>query len=230
MITPIERTGDLIDVALDDINRVLNINGAIIAHQVNCKGEMEYGLSKQIREQLLTDEQYNHYQKMCREFGDHLLGKCFYYPVHDKEGLYVANLFAETIQKGKELDTDYDALESSLSELRKTAEMLNFGKDSLGGWPQDVNEGIVTGRVTHLYSPQPGIKIVSIECKARDYTDYIDITCFQRQANIDLSEGDYIAAACVIRTTTNKKDVRLTDQTLLCKDIAQIPEEYVSDK
>ena len=69
---------------------LLAIKSGIIAHQVNRRGVMGAGIARQIRKNLLTDEQYGHYQNMCRKHGKTLLGKCFIYPVESRLDLYVA--------------------------------------------------------------------------------------------------------------------------------------------
>lgn len=99
---------------------LLDVKQGIIAHQVNCRGIMGAGVAKQIRDRLLTKEQYAHYQRMCKRLGEYLLGACHIYQI-EKE-LYVANLFGENVPTGKGLDTDYDALRNSLKELKLTAE------------------------------------------------------------------------------------------------------------
>lgn len=106
---------------------LLDTKRGIIAHQVNCKGEMGAGVAKQIRQKLLSKEQYEHYRHMCKENApEMLLGRCWCYPVNGSKTLTVANLFAENIPTGKGLDTDYDALEKSLSALRNQARVYHM--------------------------------------------------------------------------------------------------------
>lgn len=99
---------------------LLDVKEGIIAHQVNCKGVMGAGVAKQIRNKLLTKEQYENYQKMCHKGKKSLLGSVYIYPSR-RPDLYVANLFAENIPTGNGLDTDYDALAESLHLLKRTA-------------------------------------------------------------------------------------------------------------
>ncbi len=94
---------------------LLTIKKGIIAHQVNCKGVMGAGVAKQIRNKLLTTEQYHTYRRRCAFYGDKLLGSCYIDQVSPEK--YVAHLFGENIPTGKGLDTDYGALERSLTEL-----------------------------------------------------------------------------------------------------------------
>lgn len=106
---------------------LLDTKRGIIAHQVNCKGVMGAGVAKQIRQKLLSKEQFEHYRRMCKENPpEMLLGGCWCYPVNGSKTLTVANLFAENIPTGKGLDTDYDALRKSLSVLRNQARVYHM--------------------------------------------------------------------------------------------------------
>lgn len=61
---------------------------------------MGAGLAKQIRNQLLSEEQYRTYQEICREYGRANLGKV----IRMKTDTYqVYNLFGEDIPTGSEL-------------------------------------------------------------------------------------------------------------------------------
>lgn len=60
---------------IDKIGDILHTEADVICHQVNCKGVMGAGLAKQIRNQLLSEEQYRTYQEICREYGRANLGK-----------------------------------------------------------------------------------------------------------------------------------------------------------
>lgn len=106
---------------------LLDTKRGIIAHQVNCKGVMGAGVAKQIRQKLLSKEQFEHYRRMCKENPpEMLLGGCWYYPVNRSKTLTVANLFAENNPTGKGLDTDYDALRKSLSVLKNQARVYHM--------------------------------------------------------------------------------------------------------
>lgn len=96
--------------------------------------------------------------------------------------------------------------------------------DDKGGFGGDKNDAFFCGTVSHIYSPKEGIVILSVRIDAREVIDYVEVTCFRRQAStaILLSEGDYVAAACTIHTQTSKKDERITNQNAVCKDIAKI--------
>ena len=101
---------------------LLETTRGIIAHQVNCKGVMGAGVAKQIKNKLLSKEQFEHYRRMCSEnTPEMLLGDCWCYSVNGSKTLTVANLFAENIPTGKGLDTNYDALKKSLSTLKQQA-------------------------------------------------------------------------------------------------------------
>lgn len=95
----------------------------IIAHQVNCIGVMGAGVAKQIRDKVLTRQQYEKYQELCNIGGATLLGHLQIQNVtQTQEEKFVANLFGENIPTGKGLDTNYLALEKALRKLQEYAE------------------------------------------------------------------------------------------------------------
>ena len=96
----------------------------IIAHQTNCVGVMGAGVALQIKEQLLTKNEYDKYVSRCREQGSDLLGKTQLLEAPD--GRIIANCFGEDIPTGKGKDTDYDALMHSLIKVRNYARMKNL--------------------------------------------------------------------------------------------------------
>ena len=96
---------------------LFNIGNGVIAHQVNCQGVMGAGVAKQIRSKLLTTNQYQSYRNKCRKLGEELLGSCYLDKVEDKP-LYVAHMFGENIPTGTGLDTDYDALEEAVMNMK----------------------------------------------------------------------------------------------------------------
>lgn len=96
---------------IDKIGDILHTEADVICHQVNCKGVMGAGLAKQIRNQLLSEEQYRTYQEICREYGRANLGKV----IRMKTDTYqVYNLFGEDIPTGSGVDTIYAALYKAL--------------------------------------------------------------------------------------------------------------------
>ena len=96
----------------------------IIAHQTNCAGVMGAGIAKQIKQQLLTSDEYNKYVKICREKGAELLGTTQLLEAPD--GRIIANCFGENIPTGKGKDTDYDALMHSIARVRNYAKQDNL--------------------------------------------------------------------------------------------------------
>lgn len=87
---------------IDKIGDILHTEADVICHQVNCKGVMGAGLAKQIRNQLLSEEQYRTYQEICREYGRANLGKV----IRMKTDTYqVYYLFGEDIPTGSGVDT-----------------------------------------------------------------------------------------------------------------------------
>lgn len=95
-----------------------------------------------------------------------------------------------------------------------------------GGYGDDINKAFIVGQIYHKYSPNPDIQILTIASRTRRTVDYIEVTCFKRQAELAslLSEDDYVAIVGSIRTSPNKKDERLTNESIVCKDIAAIPQ------
>ncbi len=91
----------------------------IVAHQTNCCGIMGAGVAKQIREHLLTPEEYQKYVNKCRENGASLLGQAQLLEAPD--GRIIANCFGENIPTGKGRDTDYDALMHAVARVRNYA-------------------------------------------------------------------------------------------------------------
>ena len=72
---------------------------------------MGAGLAKQIRNQLLSEEQYRTYQEICREYGRANLGKVIRMKTDNYQ---VYNLFGEDIPTGSGVDTIYAALYKAL--------------------------------------------------------------------------------------------------------------------
>lgn len=107
----------------------------IIAHQVNCQGEMRHGVAKRVR--YLYRNVYREYKEMCLAYNksDKLLG---HVQVIDAEGygtsrsMLVANLFAQFIESQEGVQTtDYSALKQSLLLLRIYCEELSFAVDGM---------------------------------------------------------------------------------------------------
>ena len=108
----IEKKGDL-----------LREENCILAHQVNCRGVMGAGVAKQIRDKILTKEDFQRYRDVCKITpSDELLGQVLL-SLHGKKP--VANLFAEDKPTGDKVDTDYRALYLCLIRLRNYAEKCN---------------------------------------------------------------------------------------------------------
>ncbi|MCC2255556.1 hypothetical protein LKD70_14220 [Ruminococcus sp. CLA-AA-H200] len=94
---------------------LLDTESGIIAHQVNCKGIMGAGVAKQIRNRLLTSGQYSSYKAICENaMPETLLGTSIFFRCNQAADLVIANMFAENIPTGRNLDTDYDALKACL--------------------------------------------------------------------------------------------------------------------
>jgi len=92
----------------------------IIAHQTNCVGVMGAGVARQIKDKLLSYEEFGKYRKNCVENGNKLLGTVQF--LSATNGKLIANLFGEDIPTGCGLDTDYVALKQALLKLKEVAE------------------------------------------------------------------------------------------------------------
>lgn len=103
----------------ETIGDLLTYGADIICHQTNCKGVMSAGVAKQIKEKLLTKEQFKKYQKFCYKFGSNLLGHVQWLRVSDC--MVVANLFGEDIPTGTGIDTDYEALKKCFVRVEEVA-------------------------------------------------------------------------------------------------------------
>lgn len=112
------------------VGDVLNAEVDIIAHQTNCKGVMGAGVAKQIKDRLLSVEEFEKYVNICKSsdpFGACQILKTL------KHNLLVANLFGERIPTGRQQDTDYKALENAISQLVKYANDNNYKKIAIPG-------------------------------------------------------------------------------------------------
>lgn len=109
----IERKGDLLKAKV-----------GIIAHQTNCHGKMGAGVAKQIKDKLLSEEEFDIYKGACDCLGSSLLGHI--QTLKAKDGRLVVNVFGEDFPTGKGLDTDYKALYSGLSHLEEKASSENL--------------------------------------------------------------------------------------------------------
>ena len=83
---------------------------------------MGAGLAKQVK--LKYPEVYAPYRALCLEKGDSLLGTALISQTND--GYYIANCFGQTDYGTNCRKTDYNALSSSLREVREFAERNNL--------------------------------------------------------------------------------------------------------
>jgi len=102
---------------------VLDAKTDVIAHQVNCKGQMGGGVALQIKNQY--PEVFDLYYSLCKESGYKklLLGTMQLCKTKKK---LIANLFGQYDCGGSELLTDYDALKTSMKNLSKNMEELGL--------------------------------------------------------------------------------------------------------
>lgn len=90
----------------------------ILVHQVNTLGVMGAGVALQIRNTLLSDDQFGHYRQLCAMQGSDLLGTVLFQQCGDK---VVANCFAQDRIRGAGVHTHYGALGHTLREVKKVA-------------------------------------------------------------------------------------------------------------
>lgn len=145
----------------------------IIAHQTNCVGAMGAGIAKQIRDTLLSREEFQKYVTVCHQKGASLLGQTQLLTLSD--GRILANCFGENIPTSRGLDTDYDALMHSLARVRNYActHNLSVGLPGLmgcglagGDWK------IVRKMIYDLFSQTPQVNVIISYFSAQDYFKY----------------------------------------------------------
>lgn len=98
---------------------LVNASEQIIAHQVNCKGVMGFGVARAIRNYF--PEAYEEYKKFCERYKENtseLLG-CNQYITIPKKKKVIVNLFAQDGYGGNRRYTDYEALELCFLSLSK---------------------------------------------------------------------------------------------------------------
>ena len=95
----------------------------IIIHQVNCKGTMNTGIAKRIREKY--PEVYRQYKNLCDRYKgreEDLLGRSQFVYAFDpdlKKYICIINLFAQkSFGKNGSLYTNYEAFNTALETLR----------------------------------------------------------------------------------------------------------------
>ena len=107
---------------------LLSVKKGYLAHVVSCTGFMIGGLAEQIKDKLLTEDQYEHYQVLCeRNSADFLLGTWWGYYTSDVD-LIVAIMFAEDVRREEGRTTDYTSLKRCLEDLKLS---VGIGHSSL---------------------------------------------------------------------------------------------------
>lgn len=148
-------TGDLLSTSIDVDVRV---------HQVNCKGVMNAGLGKQVRERF--PEAYSEYKHHCLA-GKAKLGSILV--VHAWTGGYICNLFGQDDYGLGKVQTDYNAFKSGLEKLKLF--MTKCGLKSLG-IPKYIGCGLAGGSweiveaiIKELFEDDPDILCKVVEYK-----------------------------------------------------------------
>lgn len=115
-------------------------NVDIIAHQVNCQGVMGAGLAKQIKTKYpIVYQEYLQLYKRQRPV--ELLGQCLAVPVNNSD-IFVANLFGQLSYGKGTRQTDYEALEKSLKQLKEFMVTSNLHSLAL---PHNLGCGLAGG-------------------------------------------------------------------------------------
>ena len=100
---------------------LLTVKKGFLAHEVSCTGFMIGGLAEQIKDEFLTEDQYEHYQVLCeRNSADLLLGTWWGYYTSDVD-LIVAIMFAEDVRREEGRTTDYNSLKKCLDAIKLAA-------------------------------------------------------------------------------------------------------------
>lgn len=102
------------------VGDALSVDANILAHQTNCAGVMGAGVAKQIKEKLLSEQNFKAYKEVCNRFGSGLLGNVQFLRVGEER--FIANVFGEDRPTGKGLDTKYDALRKGLEHVHDVAQ------------------------------------------------------------------------------------------------------------
>lgn len=131
----------------ETIGDVLQAECDIICHQVNCRGVMGAGVAKQIKEKLLSEDEFKCYQDYCDWLGSNLLGRILFHLEKDGHRL-IADLFGEDIPTGRGLDTDYNALE----ECMRRVEIFARKKGLTVAIPGLIGCGLAGGDWNHVYN------------------------------------------------------------------------------
>lgn len=99
---------------------ILDVQGGVVCHQVNCKGVMGAGLAKQIRAR--NPDTYARYRSHCGKHTDkQLLGTVLFTNAEQSNIDYIANCFGQLGFGTRELQTDYEALRSCMNSVREFA-------------------------------------------------------------------------------------------------------------
>lgn len=103
---------------------LLECQANILCHQVNCQGVMGAGIARQIREKILTRNQFLRYKTLCSRYGSELLGHVLYLKVVPNKK-YIANIFGQN-ECGNGIQTDYRALSLALQKVHNSAKKYGF--------------------------------------------------------------------------------------------------------
>ncbi len=114
MIT--EKTGNLLETKAN-----------VIAHQINCVGAMGAGVALQLKNKLMSKEDYKIYRNVCDAYSaSDLLGTLFNTGTTDGSNRIICGIFGENVPTRDKIDTDYDALYRGFKKLEAYAKENNY--------------------------------------------------------------------------------------------------------
>lgn len=132
---------------------ILDIEKGLICHQVNCRGVMEAGLAKQLKDkypEVFSEyKEFIYARKVHHIGGNQLLGAVN--PVFINKDLIVINIFGQDTFGLGMLHTDYTAIEKAFNYIEQTVAPIydlpvyipyGFGC-GLGGGNWDIVKGIL---------------------------------------------------------------------------------------
>jgi len=131
---------------------ILNADEDIIGHQVNCKGVMGAGLTKQIRNTY--PHVYDDYKTLCENTKNKssLLGHVQCVKINKDEifGKIIANIFAQEKYGRNSVHTNYTALREGLEKLRALVTSKHFYNKSIA-LPYYIGCGLAGGDWNEVY-------------------------------------------------------------------------------
>ncbi len=136
---------------------LINTQADVLIHQCNCHGAMGAGIAKQIRQKLLSPEQFHEYVFLCNMHHEKLLGNVQWNLLPD--GRRVANLFGQNHYGRDRCHTNYTAVRKGLQNIERNC--IKHGlksvalPDHMGCFLGGGNWNIVYQIITDIFSASP---------------------------------------------------------------------------